>query len=125
MKNSLLINNNLRVNFWVDWMNIVNNFCNLLKTEQSTHTFILEEVWTNIKQNLEHISIFRSRVSTFISNKKLTLLDIWKIWKRILMSYTEISKHLRIYVSCTYQVFMASNLVLKKDILIIKYLLSP
>ena len=76
MKNSLFINNSLLVNFWIDWMNIVNDFCNLLQIKQSGHTFILEEVWTNIKQNLEHISIFRSRVSTFISNKKLTLLDI-------------------------------------------------
>lgn len=66
MKDLLLINSDLPVNFWIEAMDINNYLYNQLRTKRDGYAFILEEALIDTKQNLEHICIFGSRVSTFI-----------------------------------------------------------
>lgn len=78
MKDLLLIDSSLPVNFRAYAMNIANYLCNRLPTKYSSPAFILEEVWTETKQNPEYICIFGSRVNTFIPNKKRIKADVQK-----------------------------------------------
>ena len=96
MKDSLLIDSRLLVNFWAEVIDTSNYLRNRLLTRRNGPAFILEKAWTGTKQNLEHVQIFESRVSTFIPTKKRTKSDIRKTWKGILISYAGISKQLRV-----------------------------
>ena len=49
MKNSLLINSGLPINFWAKAMDTANYLCNRLPTRCSGPAFILEEAWTSKK----------------------------------------------------------------------------
>lgn len=68
-----------------------------------------------MKQNLEHLQIFGNGMSTFISNEKRTKSDVQKTCKGILISYTEISKHLRVWVSHTHQLLIRSKPVVNES----------
>ena len=76
IKDSLLINSRLPVNFWTEAMDTNNYLRNRLSTRRNGLAFILEEVWTGTRQNLEHVQIFGIRVSTFIPTKKRTKSDL-------------------------------------------------
>ena len=115
MKDSLLIDSGLPVNFWVKAMDTANYFRNRLLTRCNSVTFISEEAWTNTRQNLEYIKIFGSRVSTFIPSEKRTKSDVRKTWKGIFIGYTGTSKHLRVWAPCIHQVFIASKPVINKS----------
>lgn len=78
MKDSLLIDSNLLVNFWVEIMDTTNYLCNQFLTRRSRPIFILKEVLMSIRQNLKYLQIFRNSVSTLIPNKKCTKLDMQK-----------------------------------------------
>lgn len=75
MKDSLLIDGGLPVISVMDTANYLHNLLSI-KRSGSILAFTLEETWTNTRQNLEHIRIFRSRVNIFILNKKHTKSDI-------------------------------------------------
>ena len=79
IKNLLLINSSLPVNFWAEAMDTANYLCNQLPTRRGGPSFIPEEPWTSKKQNLEHLQIFGSSVSTLIPNKKRIKSDMRKI----------------------------------------------
>ena len=98
----MLINNGLLVNFWAKAMDRTNYFHNRLLIKRDIPTIILEETWTNARQNLKHIHIFGSRVSIFILTEKRSKSDIQKTWRGIFMGYIRTSKHLRVWVSCTH-----------------------
>lgn len=115
MKDSLLIDSGLPVNFWAEAMDTANYLCNRLPTRRNNITVVPEEAWTNIRQNLEHIRIFGSRVSTFIPSEKRTKSDIRKTWKGIFIGYTGTSKHLRVWAPRTHQVLIASKPVVNKS----------
>ena len=80
MKNSLLIDSKLPINFWAKAMDTANYPQNRLPSRRADKTVILlEEAWTNINQNVEYIHIFRSKVNTYISTEKHSKSDIQKI----------------------------------------------
>ena len=96
-------------------MDISNYLYNRLLIWQNGPVFIPKEAYTGIKQNLEHVQIFGSRVSTFIPTKKCTKSDIRKTWKGILISYTGTSKLLKVWASHTHQVLIMSEPVVNKN----------
>ena len=110
-------------------MNTANYLRNRLPTRRNSVTVIPEEVWTNTRQNLEHIRIFKSRVNTFILSEKRTKSDVRKTWKGIFIGYTGTSKHLRVWAPRTHQILIASELVVnesKRGVnLLMKYFLLP
>ena len=75
----MLIDSDLPVNFWAKAMDTANYLHNYLPTKRDGLTIIQEEAWTNVRQNLEHMRIFRSRVSKFILMQKHSKSDVWKI----------------------------------------------
>ena len=76
MKDLLLIDSSLSVNFRANVIDIANYLCNQLSRKCCIPALILEATWTNIRQILEYICKFGSRVNTFISSKKCTKADI-------------------------------------------------
>ena len=78
MKNSMLIDCGLPVYFWVEAMDTANYLHNRLLTKPDGSTIILEEAWTNVRQNPEYMRIFESRLNTFISTQKYSKSDIRK-----------------------------------------------
>lgn len=96
IKDLLLIDISLPVNFLAEAMDTANYFCKILSTRFVRPASIPEEAWTSIRQNLEHLQIFRSSVSTLISNKKGTKSDVQEIWKGIFIGYMRTSKHLKV-----------------------------
>lgn len=127
IKDSPLINSGLLVNFLANEMDTANYHCNWLSIKRSGLIIISKKAWTNTRQNLEHICIFESKISTFILNKKRIKSDIRKTWKRIFIDYTKISKYLRVWTPHIYQILIARKPVVndgKKDAdLFVKYLL--
>lgn len=49
IKDSLLIDNSLLVNFWAEAMNIINYLSNQLLTKCGRPAFILKEAWISIR----------------------------------------------------------------------------
>lgn len=96
IKDLMLINSCLPVNFWAEAIDAVNYFHNYLSTKRDGYIIIPEEVGMNARQNLEHVRIFGSKLSTFIPMQKRSKSDIQKIWRGIFIGYTETSKHLRV-----------------------------
>ena len=110
-------------------MDISNYPYNQLPTRDSDLAFISKEAWTGTRQNLEHVQIFRSRVSTFIPSEKRTKLDTRKTRKGILIGYTETSKHLRVWTFHKYHVLITTKSIVNKSKkgadLLIEHLLLP
>ena len=115
IKDSLLIDSGLPVNFWAEAMDTANYLRNRLTKRREGPTFIPEEAWTNTRQNLGHVRIFGSRVSTFIPSEKRTKSDVQRTWKGILIGYTGTSKHLRVWALHTHQVLIASKPIVNKS----------
>ena len=103
MKDLILINSSLPVNFWDEVIDTANYLHNRLSTKQDDPTIILE-----------YMHIFGSRVSTFILTQKHLKSDIQKTWKGILISYTRMSKTLKTWAPCIYQVCIASEPIVNK-----------
>lgn len=61
------------------------------------------------------MQIFGSRVSMFILIKKHSKSDVVKTWKSILIGYTITFNYLKIWAPCSYQVLIASELVVNKS----------
>lgn len=55
IKDPLLINSYLSINFWAKIIDISNYLYNWLSKKDNSPVFILEKASTSIKQNLEHI----------------------------------------------------------------------
>lgn len=130
MKDFLLIDNNLSVNFWAKAMDIINYLQNwLLTTQVNKFVIVPKEAWTIVRQNVEYICIFGCKESMHILKKKWSKSDSCKTWNRIFIGYTETTKHIKVWAPWTYQVFVASKLVLNKSRkglqLLIKYSILP
>lgn len=60
MKDSLFIDNSLLLNFVGKAIDIINYLYNRLLTRHNSVTVIFKKTWTNTRQNLEYIQIFKS-----------------------------------------------------------------
>ena len=117
IKDSLLINSKLTNQFWAEAINTANYLRNQLLTRRTADKTIIisEEAWTEVKQNLEYIQIFDSRVSTYIPSEKRSKSDVYKTWNGIFIGYTDTTKHLRSWAPKTHQVLIASKPVNSKS----------
>lgn len=80
MKNSLLIDNELPIQFLARAMNTANYLQNRLPIKCiDKAVIILKEAQTKVKQNLKHIWIFGSEFSTHIFSEKHSKSNIHKI----------------------------------------------
>lgn len=96
MKDSLLINSGLPLEFWAEVMDTANYLRNHLPTKSQVGELILEESWTGEKQDVGHIKTFGSTVSVVISKEKRHKSDIYKNWKGIFIGYShDTTKHVR------------------------------
>lgn len=95
IKDSLLINNGLPNNFWVEVMEIANYLQNCLPIKTKGHgELILEENWSSRRQNFSHIKVFCSKVLVNIPKKKKNKSNYQHIWKGIFIGFNSNStKH--------------------------------
>lgn len=96
MKDLMLVDAGLSNKFWAESMDIElsEEQTRRLKTRQRDNS---EEKWTGNRQDVSHLRIFDSTLSTHIPKEKRQKSDIKKIWKGILIRYTETTKHYRVY----------------------------
>lgn len=117
MKDSLLIDSGLPNQFWAEAMDTANYLRNRLPTRRTADRAVIipEEAWTEIRQNLEHVRIFGSRVSTHIPSQKRSKSDVHKTWNGIFIGYTDTTKHLRAWAPKTHQVLIASEPIVNES----------
>ena len=85
MKDSLLIDSGLPTQFWAEAMDTANYLRNRLPTRRTDKAVIIpEEAWTKVRQDLSHIRIFGSKISTHIPSKKRSKSDVYKTWNESL-----------------------------------------
>ena len=104
MKDSLLINSGLLIQFWAEAIDTANYLQNRLPTRRIADNAVIipKEAWTEVRQNLEHIRIFGSKISTHIPSEKRSKSNVYKIWNGIFIRYTNTTKHLRVWAPKTY-----------------------
>lgn len=108
MKDSLLIDSGLPVEFWADAMDTANYLRNRLPTRCQHGELILEEAWTEQPQDLSHLRIFGSLANVGIPKETRFKSDIKKTWKGIFVGYSlDTSKHYRVYAPQTRQLVIA------------------
>ena len=117
MKDSLLIDNKLPNQFWAETIDTANYLRNRLPTRRIADKTIIipKEAWTEVRQNLEYIRIFGSRVSTHILSEKRSKSDVYKTWNGIFIRYTDTTKYLKTQAPKTHQVLIASEPVINKS----------
>ena len=92
----MLIDSDLLVNFWAEAMDKANYLHNYRLTKRDGPTIIPKKIWTNVKQNLKQVRIFKSRINTFIPMQKHLKSDTRKTWKGIFIGYIETTKYLKV-----------------------------
>ena len=85
---------------------------------------IPKEAWTEVRENLEHIRIFCSRVSTHIWFENRFKSDVYKTWNEIFIGYTDTTKHLQTWAPKTHQVLIASEPVVNESKRVAKLLVD-
>lgn len=76
MKDLLLVDNGLPIEFWIEAIDTANYLWNRLPTKSQRGEPILEEKWTGKKQNVSHIKVFGSIISILILKEKRHKFDI-------------------------------------------------
>lgn len=109
MKDSLLINSGLPLNFWAEAMETANYLRNRLPTKSQRGELIPEECWTGEKQDVSHIKVFGSVVSIAIPKEKRHKSDIYKNWKGIFIGYSDTTKHVRAWAPKTQLILIVSD----------------
>lgn len=110
MKDSLLIDSGLPLEFWAEAMDTGNYLQNRLPTKCQWRELIPEEYWTGEKQNVSHINIFGSTVSVVIPREKRHKSDVHKNWRGIFIGYSQdTTKHVRAWAPKTQQILLVSN----------------
>lgn len=96
MKDFLLVDSGLSLEFWAEAMDIANYIQNRLPTKSQIGELVLEEAWTRKKQDISHMKVFSSIVSVLIPKEKRQKSDIHQNWKGIFVGYSQdIIKHVR------------------------------
>lgn len=70
IKDSLLLNSGLSLDFWAKVMYTANYLQNKLPTKSQRRKLILEEAWTSQTQDISHIRVFRSIACIEIPKEK-------------------------------------------------------
>lgn len=102
MKDSLLIDSGLPLQFWAEAMNTANYLRNRLPTKIQQGEIIPEVAWTGEKQDVRHLKVFGSVASVVIPKEKRHKSDIYKNWKGIFIGYSQdTTKHVRAWAPKT------------------------
>lgn len=110
MKDSLLVNSGLPLEFWVEAMDTANYLQNCLLTKSQKGELIPEKSWTGEKQDVSHLKVFGSVVSIVIPKEKRHKSDIYKNWKGIFIGYSQDTpKHICAWASKTQQILLVSD----------------
>lgn len=110
MKDSLLIDSDLPLEFWAEAMDTANYLQNRLPTKSQRGEMIPEETWTGRKQDLSHIKVFGSVVSVLIPKEKRHKSDTHKNWRGIFIGYSQdTAKHVRAWAPKTQQILLVTN----------------
>jgi hypothetical protein len=104
MKNALLIDSGLPLNFWAEAMDTANYLRNLLPSTKSNtnegekNVIIPEERWTGTRQNVSHLKIFGSLAYVFIPKETRKKGDTARTWKGIFVGYSNTHKKARVWI---------------------------
>lgn len=110
MKDFLLIDSGLSLEFWAEVMDIANYLQNRLSTKSQRGEMIPEEVWIEKKQDVSHVKVFGSVVSMLIPKEKRHKSDIYKNWRGIFIWYSQDTiKHVRAWAPKTQQILLVTN----------------
>lgn len=111
MKDALLIDSELPIDFWAEAMETANYLRNRLPSKTRGHEEVIpEEKWSGSRQNLSHLRIFGSEVLVDIPKEKRIKTDIQHVWRGILIGYSnETNKHYRAWAPETKQVIVVSD----------------
>lgn len=111
MKDSLLVDSGLPLEFWAEAMDTANYLRNRLPTKiQQRGEIIPEEAWTGEKQDVRHLKVFGSVASVVILKEKRHKADIYKNWKGIFIGYSQdTTKHIRAWTPKTQQILLVSS----------------
>lgn len=75
-------------------MNTANYLQNRLLTKRTNiEVSITKEIGTKMRQYLAYIRMFNSKVNMHIPYQKRFKSDIYKIWNKIFIEYTDKTKH--------------------------------
>lgn len=110
MKDSLLIDNGLPLEFWAEAMDTANYLQNPLSIKSQRREMIPEEAWMEKKQDVSHIKVFGNIVSVLIPKEKRHKSDIYKNWRRIFIGYNQdTTKHVCAWAPKTQQILLVTN----------------
>ena len=126
MKDALLIDSELPIDFWAKAMETANYLRNRLTTKTRGHGEVIpKEKWSGSRQNLSHFRIFGSEVLVDIPKEKRIKTDIQYVWRGILIGYNnKTNKHYRAWAPETKQVIVVSNPFINKSVQDAKLLLD-
>lgn len=111
MKDALLIDSELSIDFWAETMETANYLRNRLPTKTRGHGEVIpEEKWSRSCQNLSHLRIFGNEVLVDIPKEKRIKTHIQHVWRGILIGYSnKTNKHYRAWDPETKQVIVVSD----------------
>lgn len=124
MKDILVIDSSLLVNFQAETIDISNYLPNRLFTKYSKHTIILEVVWIGNRQKVQHFQICDCKAYTFIPDKKCIKSDIHKTWRGIYISYRNTNKYVQVQALWMHQILIASKFIFNKRQLKVQFLIE-
>ena len=126
MKDALLIDSELPIDFWAEAMETANYLRNRLPTKTRGHGEVIpEEKWSGSRQNLSHLRIFGSEVLVDIPKEKRIKTDIQHVWRGILIGYSnKTNKHYQAWAPETKQVIVVSDLFIDESVQGAKLLLD-
>lgn len=81
MKDSMLVDAGLPTKLWAEGMDTANYLKNRPVVQRHNESIIPGEKWTGNKQDISHLRIFGSTLSTHIPKEKRQKSDIKKTWK--------------------------------------------
>lgn len=110
MKDSLLIDSGLPLEFWAEAMDTANYLRNCFPTKSQRGKIIPEKNRPGEKQNVSHVKVFGSAVSIVILKEKRHKSDIYKNWKGIFIGYSQdTTKHICAWAPKTQQILLVSE----------------
>lgn len=115
MKDLLLIDIGLPLEFWAKAMDNANYLYNRLPIKSQREELIPEAAWTGSKQDVSHVKIFGSVVNVWIAKEKRHKSDIYKNWRRILIEYNNTLKHVHAWAPKTRLILLVSSSYISKS----------
>lgn len=116
IKDLLLWDSGLLLDFWAEAMDTTNYLQNRLPTKSQRGKLILEEAWSNKKQDVSYLKVFKSLASMEIPKEKRYKFDIQKNWYSIFIGNSfDTTEHFRIWAPKTRQLLIGTDSYINKS----------